>query len=152
MATEVCFENCTFEIVNTTYAFWAHCHTTSTFENCYFECNHLRPIATNGPKTIVNNCVFNNQHHYALRLFENNHNSQYVEFTNNTITGTRYPGKVDSEGINISKKDGSANITGKFVIKGNTDGLKYRHHEKVTMDASCVYDTDIENFAFEREQ
>ena len=152
MPTEVLFEDCKFVIENVDYAMWAHCYTTSIFENCYFECNHLRPIATNGPRTIVNNCVFNNQHHYALRLFENNHNSQYVEFTNNTITGTRSPGKVDSEGINISKKDGSANITGTFVIKGNTDGLKYRHHEKVTMDASCVYDTDIENFAFEREQ
>ena len=60
--------------------------------------------------------------------------------------------KGEFEGINISKKGGNAVVLGNFTIKGNTDGLKYRHHKNVTMDANCEYDTDIANFAFEREQ
>jgi hypothetical protein len=73
-----------------------------------------------------------------------------VKFINNIITGTNTKGEF--EGVNISRKATPAIILADFTIKGNTSGLKYRHHADVTMGSDCTYDTDIEGFAFEREQ
>ena len=84
-----------------------------------------------------------------MRIFENSGERQTVVYTNNTVTGTNDKGEF--EGINISKKGGSATIFADFTIKGNTEGLKYRYHKDNTMDASCTYVTDITNFAFEKE-
>ena len=150
-ATTVAFENCVFDLSgDVVYGFSSYASTNATFENCYFNCFEKRPIATNGANTVVNGCSFDNQYHYSLRLFENNQELQTVVYTNNTITGSNSKGEF--EGINISKKGNNAVVLGNFTIKGNTVGLKYRHHKNVTMDANCEYDTDIANFAFEREQ
>ena len=149
--TTVEMEDCNFIIDgDATYGFSSYASTNATFINCYFDCNKKRPIATNGAKTTVTGCTFNNQYHYSLRIFENAEQAQTVEYTNNTIIGSNDKGEF--EGINISKKGGTATILGSFTIKGNTAGLKYRHHANVNMSTNCTYDTDITNFAFEREQ
>ena len=67
-----------------------------------------------------------------------------------TVTGSNAKGEF--EGINISKKGGTATVVGNFTIKGNTAGLKYRHHKNVTMSDACTYDSDIAGFAFEKEE
>lgn len=144
-------EKCTFDLSgDVTYGFYAYASTNATFTNCVFECGKKRPIASNGDKTTVTGCTFNNQYHYSLRLFENSGNKQTVVFTNNTIKGSN--DKDEFEGINFSRKGTPATILGDFTIKGNTADLKYRYHKEATMSTSCKYDTDIENFAFEQEQ
>ena len=135
---------------NVTYGFSSYASTNATFTECEFECYKKRPIATNGDVTKVMNCTFNNQYHYSVRIFENAEAKQTVVYTNNVITGSNDKGEF--EGINISKKGGSATILGDFTIKGNPTTLKYRHHKLVDMSAACTYDTDIAGFAFEREQ
>ena len=80
---------------------------------------------------------------------ENSGEKQTVVFTNNTIQGSN--DKNEFEGVNISKKGNTAVVLGSFTIKGNTTGLKYRHHKNVTMSDGCSYDTDITGFAFEKE-
>lgn len=151
VATNVEFNNCKFDINgDAVYGFSSYASTNATFNACEFECYKKRPIATNGANTTVNGCTFNNQYHYSLRIFENSGALQTVVYTNNTVIGSNDKGEF--EGINISKKGGTAEILGNFTIKGNTANLKYRHHKNVTMDAACVYDTDITNFAFESEE
>lgn len=150
VATNVEFNNCKFDINgDAVYGFSSYASTNATFNACEFECYKKRPIATNGANTTVDGCTFNNQYHYSLRIFENSGDLQTVVYTNNTVIGSNDKGEF--EGINISKKGGSAVVLGNFTIKGNTADLKYRHHKNVTMDAACVYDTDIANFAFEKE-
>ena len=75
-------------------------------------------------------------------------NMQTVVYTNNVVTGTNDKGEF--EGINISKRAGSATILGAFTIKGNTEGLKYRYHKNNTMSDACTYDVD-NGIVFERE-
>ena len=142
--------NCTFNLSGgVTYGYYAYASTNVTFDGCTFNCNKIRPIANNGDAITVTGCTFNNQYHYSVRIFENSGKKQAVVFTDNTIQGSNDKGEF--EGINISKRGGTATIYGDFTIKGNTD-VKYRHQKNVTMDASCTYDTDIKNFAFEKEQ
>ncbi len=144
------FENCVFNIVApTVYGYYGYAHNNPVFEGCTFNCNGIRPIASNGASMTVNGCTFVDQYHYSVRIFENAGELQTVVYTNNTVQGTNAKGEF--EGINISKKGTSAVVLGNFTIKGNTNTLKYRHHKNVTMDAACVYDTDIANFAFEKE-
>ncbi len=144
------FENCVFNIVApTVYGYYGYAHNNPVFEGCTFNCNGIRPIASNGASMTVNGCTFVDQYHYSVRIFENAGELQTVVYTNNTVQGTNAKGEF--EGINISKKGSSAVVLGNFTIKGNTNTLKYRHHKNVTMDAACVYDTDIANFAFEKE-
>lgn len=146
------FEECTFDLVGpTTYGYYGYSHDTPAFVGCTFNCNHIRPIANNGDSILVDGCTFNDQYHYAVRIYENAEERQTVTFTNNVINGTPAAGKADFEGINISKKGGTATVYGDFTIKGNTP-VAYRHHNQVTMDAGCTYDSDIAGFAFEREQ
>ena len=143
-------EECTLDLTAPTiYGFYGYAHNTPVFKNSTFNCNKIRPIANNGDAITVTGCTFNDQYHYSLRLFENAGERQTVIFTNNTIQGRNDKGEF--EGINISKKGGTATIFADFTIKGNTD-VKYRHHKQVTMDATCTYDTDIKDFAFEKEQ
>ena len=150
VATNVEFNNCKFDINgDAVYGFSSYASTNATFNACEFECYKKRPIATNGANTTVDGCTFNNQYHYSLRIFENSGALQTVVYTNNTVIGSNDKGEF--EGINISKKGGSAVVLGNFTIKGNTADLKYRHHKDVTMATACVYDTDITNFAFEKE-
>ena len=150
VATNVEFNNCKFDINgDAVYGFSSYASTNATFNACEFECYKKRPIATNGANTTVNGCTFNNQYHYSLRIFENSGALQTVVYTNNTVIGSNDKGEF--EGINISKKGGSAVILGNFTIKGNTNTLKYRLHKNVTMSDACTYDTDITNFAFEKE-
>lgn len=147
----VTFEDCTFDLVDkTVYGFYGYAHNSPVFKNCTFNCNKIRPIASNGPSLTVTGCTFNNQYHYSVRIFENSAEKQTIVYTNNTVTGSNDKGEF--EGINISKKGGTATVLADFTIKGNTTGLKYRHHKQVTMSESCTYDTDIEGFVFEKEQ
>ena len=147
--TNIKFEDCTFDLTGpTVYGFYGYADNTPVFEDCTFNCNKIRPIANNGPALTVNNCTFNNQYHYSARIYENSGEKQTIVFTNNTIQGEN--DKNEFEGINISKKGTTATVLGDFTIKGNTN-VKYRHHKDVTMSENCVYTTDIENFAFEKE-
>ncbi len=149
--TTVEFTDCKFDIDGeAVYAFTSYASTNATFNGCEFECYKKRPISTNGDNTTVTGCTFNNQYHYSVRIFENDTKVQNVIYTNNIITGANDKGEF--EGINISKKGNSAVVLGNFTIKGNTSTLKYRHHKNVTMSDACTYDTDIANFAFEKEQ
>ena len=147
----ITFRSCIFDIVGpTTYGFFGYAHNDPKFYDCTFNCNGIRPIANNGKSIVVDGCVFVNQYHYSVRIYENSEETQDVVYTNNIVRGTNDKGEF--EGINISKKAGTATIHANFTIKGNTSGLKYRHHSAVTMGSDCTYDTDIVNFAFEREQ
>ena len=147
----ITFRSCIFDIVGpTTYGFFGYAHNDPKFYDCTFNCNGIRPIANNGKSIVVDGCVFVNQYHYSVRIYENSEETQDVVYTNNTVIGTNSKGEF--EGVNISKKAGTATIHANFTIKGNTSGLKYRHHSAVTMGSDCTYDTDIVNFAFEREQ
>ena len=147
----ISFRSCIFDIVGpTTYGFFGYAHNDPKFYDCTFNCNGIRPIANNGKSIVVDGCVFVNQYHYSVRIYENSEETQDVVYTNNTVIGTNSKGEF--EGVNISKKAGTATIHANFTIKGNTSGLKYRHHSAVTMGSDCTYDTDIVNFAFEREQ
>ena len=147
----ISFRSCIFDIVGpTTYGFFGYAHNDPKFYDCTFNCNGIRPIANNGKSIVVDGCVFVNQYHYSVRIYENSEETQDVVYRNNTVIGTNSKGEF--EGINISKKAGTATIHANFTIKGNTSGLKYRHHSAVTMGSDCTYDTDIVNFAFEREQ
>ncbi len=147
---KVLMKNCTFDLVGpTVYGFYGFAHDEPVFDGCTFNCNKIRPIASNGPSMTVTGCTFNNQYHYSVRIFENAEAKQTVVFTNNVIQGSNDKGEF--EGINISKKGNSATVTADFTIKGNT-AVKYRHHKNVTMSDACTYDTDIANFAFEREE
>ena len=147
----ITFRSCIFDIVGpTTYGFFGYAHNDPKFYDCTFNCNGIRPIANNGKSIVVDGCVFVNQYHYSVRIYENSEETQDVVYTNNTVIGTNSKGEF--EGINISKKAGTATIHANFTIKGNNSGLKYRHHSAVTMGSDCTYDTDIVNFAFEREQ
>ena len=140
-----------FDIVApTVYGFYGYALNSPEFQGCTFNCNGIRPIASNGPSVVVNGCTFVDQYHYSVRIFENNSAVQDVVYTNNVVCGTN--GKGEFEGVNISKKGGAATVVGNFTIKGNTAGLKYRHHKQVTMSDACTYDSDIANFAFEREE
>lgn len=144
------FENCVFNIVApTVYGYYGYALNNPVFEGCTFNCNGIRPIASNGASMTVNGCTFVDQYHYSVRIFENSGALQTVVYTNNTVQGTNAKGEF--EGINISKKGSSAVVLGNFTIKGNTNTLKYRHHKNVTMSDACSYDTDIANFAFEKE-
>lgn len=144
------FENCVFNIVApTVYGYYGYALNNPVFEGCTFNCNGIRPIASNGASMTVNGCTFVDQYHYSVRIFENSGALQTVVYTNNTVQGTNAKGEF--EGINISKKGSSAVVLGNFTIKGNTNTLKYRHHKNVTMSNACSYDTDIANFAFEKE-
>lgn len=144
------FENCVFDIVGpTVYGYYGYALNNPVFEGCTFNCNGIRPIASNGASIVVNGCTFNDQYHYSVRIFENSGDLQTVVYTNNTVQGTNAKGEF--EGVNISKKGTTAVVLGNFKIKGNTSTLKYRHHKAVTMSAECTYDTDIANFAFEKE-
>jgi len=146
----VTFQNCTFDIVGSTvYGFYGYAHNNPKFYNCTFNCNGIRPIASNGASIVVDRCTFVDQYHYSVRIFENAGEKQTVVYTNNIVKGTNTKGEF--EGVNISKKAGTATIHANFTIKGNTSGLKYRHHKNVTMGSDCTYDTDITNFAFEKE-
>ena len=148
---KITFRSCIFDIVGpTTYGFFGYAHNDPKFYDCTFNCNEIRPIANNGKSIVVDGCVFVNQYHYSVRIYENSEETQDVVYTNNTVIGTNSKGEF--EGVNISKKAGTATIHANFTIKGNTSGLKYRHHSAVTMGSDCTYDTDIVNFAFEREQ
>ena len=148
---KITFRSCTFDIVGpTTYGFFGYAHNDPKFYDCTFNCNGIRPIANNGKSIVVDGCVFVDQYHYSVRIYENSEETQDVVYTNNTVIGTN--SKDEFEGVNISKKAGTATIHANFTIKGNTSGLKYRHHSAVTMGSDCTYDTDIVNFAFEREQ
>lgn len=143
---KVKFEDCTFNLNGpTVYGYYGYAENEPVFEGCVFNCNGIRPIANNGPSIKVSGCEFNDQYQYAVRIFENSGEVQDVEFVNNVIQGTTV--KTPVEGINISKKGSTATILGNFTIKGNTAGLAYRHHEKVTMSADCQYDVD-QNIAF----
>ena len=151
LSSDLTFEDCTFDIVGpTVYGFYGYAQNDPKFYDCTFNCNGIRPIANNGKSIVVDGCVFVNQYHYSVRIYENSEETQDVVYTNNTVIGTNSKGEF--EGINISKKAGTATIHANFTIKGNTSGLKYRHHSAVTMGSDCTYDTDIVNFAFEREQ
>ena len=142
-------EECTLDLEGpTVYGFYGYANNTPVFKNSIFNCNKIRPIANNGAAITVTGCTFNDQYHYSVRIFENSGAKQTVVFTYNTIKGSNDMGEF--EGINISKKGGTATILADFTIKGNTN-VKYRHHEKVTMSSDCTYDTDIVNFAFEKE-
>lgn len=144
------FENCVFDLVApTVYGYYGYALNNPVFEGCTFNCNGIRPIASNGASMTVNGCTFVDQYHYSVRIFENSGALQTVVYTNNTVQGTNAKGEF--EGINISKKGSSAVVLGNFTIKGNTNTLKYRHHKNVTMSDACTYDTDIANFAFEKE-
>ena len=148
---KITFRSCTFDIVGpTTYGFFGYAHNDPKFYDCTFNCNGIRPIANNGKSIVVDGCVFVDQYHYSVRIYENSEETQDVVYTNNIVRGTNSKGEF--EGVNISKKAGTATIHANFTIKGNTSGLKYRHHSAVTMGSDCTYDTDIVNFAFEREQ
>lgn len=155
---KVRFEKCTFDIVGpTVYGFYGYAHNDPSFVECVFNCNGIRPIASNGDSMTIIGCTFNNAYHYAARIFENDNELQTIVFTDNVMQGTNKKGEF--EGVNISKKGGTATVLGNFTIKGNTatyDGnattLRYRHHKNVTMSADCTYDSDIADFAFEREE
>ncbi len=150
---DVRFENCTFDIVGPTiYGFYGYAHNTPEFIGCTFNCNHIRPIASDGDSMTIDGCTFNDQYHYSVRIFENSNERQKVIYTNNKVLGTPAAGKAEFEGINISKKGETATVFADFTINGNTAGLKFRHHKNVTMDSSCTYNSDIEGFAFEKEE
>ena len=145
------FEECTFNLVGpTVYGFYGHSWNDPKFYNCTFNCNGIRPIANNGDSIVVDGCTFVDQYHYSVRIFEHSGYKQTVKFINNIITGNNTKGEF--EGVNISKKATTATILADFTIKGNTSGLKYRHHKDVEMSDNCTYDTDIVNFKFEKEQ
>ena len=134
--TNVRFENCTFDIVGPTiYGFYGYADNNPEFVNCTFNCNKIRPIANNGDRITVTGCKFYNQYHYAVRIYENSGDRQTVVFTNNTFEGTNDKGEF--EGVNISKKGGTATVYADFTISGNT-AAKYRYHKNVTLDASCT--------------
>ena len=143
--------NCVFDLVGpTAYGFYGYAANSPEFQGCTFNCNGIRPIASNGPSVVVNGCTFVNQYHYSVRIYENSGEVQNVVYTNNVVSGSNAKGEF--EGINISKKGNTATVVGNFTIKGNTAGLKYRHHNQVTMSDACTYDTDIVSFAFAREE
>ena len=143
--------NCVFNLVApTNYGFYGYADNSPEFQGCTFNCNKIRPIASNGPALTVNGCTFVDQYHYSVRIFENSGEDQNVVYTNNVVSGSNAKGEF--EGINISKKGSTATVVGNFTIKGNTAGLKYRHHNQVTMSDACTYDTDIVSFAFAREE
>ncbi len=134
--TNVSFENCTFDLVGpTTYGFYGYATINPVFVGCTFNCNKIRPIANNGTNVTVDGCTFIDQYHYSVRIFENAGERMNVVFTNNTIKGSNDKGEF--EGINISKKGGSATVFADFTIEGNTN-VKYRYHKNVTLDASCT--------------
>lgn len=143
---DVRFEECTFDLVGpTVYGFYGYAHNTPEFVNCTFNCNKIRPIASNGDSVTVTGCTFVNQYHYSVRIFENSNERQTVIYTNNTVTGSNDKGEF--EGVNISKKGENPIVSADFTFSGNTEGLKYRYHKLVTLDASC---TGAE--VFEREE
>lgn len=143
---DVRFEECTFDLVGpTVYGFYGYAHNTPEFVNCTFNCNKIRPIASNGDSMTVTGCTFVNQYHYSVRIFENSNERQTVIYTNNTVTGSNDKGEF--EGVNISKKGENPIVSADFTFSGNTEGLKYRYHKLVTLDASC---TGAE--VFEREE
>ena len=151
LSSNITMEDCTFDIVGpTVYGFYGYAANKPVFKNCTFNCNGIRPIASNGPALTITGCTFNDQYHYSARIFENSGEKQTIVYTNNIVQGSNTKGEF--EGINISKKGGTATVIGDFIIKGNTSGLKYRHHKDVTMSESCTYDTDIIDFKFEKEQ
>ncbi len=134
--TNVRFENCTFDLVGPTeYGFYGYANINPEFVGCTFNCNEIRPIANNGTNVTVDGCTFINQYHYSVRIYENSGERMNIVFTNNTIKGSN--GKGEFEGINISKKGGSATVFADFTIEGNTN-VKYRYHKNVTLDASCT--------------
>ena len=148
------FEGCTFQLAGPTiYGFYGYAENSPEFVNCVFNCNEIRPIASNGPSIIVDGCTFINQYHYSVRAFENSGNQQTIVYTNNTVKGTNAKGEF--EGVNFSKKGGNgAVINADITISGNTatyDGvateLKYRYHSGAVLGA-CTGDYTI----FEQEQ
>ena len=148
--SNITMTECTFNLVGpTVYGFYGYAENNPVFEGCVFNCNKIRPIASNGDEITVNGCTFNNQYHYAVRIFENSGETQTVVFTNNVMQGANDKGEF--EGINISKKGNTATVVADFTITGNSVA-KYRHHNKVTMSDACTYNTDITHFAFEREE
>ena len=135
--TNVRFENCTFDLVGpTNYGFYGYATINPEFVGCTFNCNKIRPIASNGTNVTIDGCTFIDQYHYSVRIFENSGERMNVVFTNNTIKGSNDKGEF--EGINISKKGNTATVLADFTIEGNTTGLKYRYHKNVTLDASCT--------------
>lgn len=151
LSSNITMEDCTFDIVGpTVYGFYGYAANKPVFKNCTFNCNGIRPIASNGPALTITGCTFNDQYHYSARIYENSGEMQTIVYTNNTVQGSNTKGEF--EGINISKKASTATVVGDFTIKDNTPDLKYRHHKDVTMSESCTYDTDIIDFKFEKEQ
>ena len=135
--TNVRFENCTFDLVGpTNYGFYGYATINPEFVGCTFNCNKIRPIASNGTNVTIDGCTFIDQYHYSVRIFENAGERMNVVFTNNTIKGSNDKGEF--EGINISKKGNTATIFADFTISDNTTGLKYRYHKNVTLDAGCT--------------
>jgi len=150
LSADITMEECTFDLTGpTVYGFYGYALNSPVFNKCIFNCNKIRPIASNGPALTVTGCTFNDQYHYSARIFENSGEKQTIVFTGNTILGSNDKGEF--KGINISKKGETATVLGDFTIKGNTN-VKYRHHKQVTMSADCTYDADIVNFAFESEK
>lgn len=159
VASDVEFNGCMFDMGgNVTYGFSSYASTNSKFDSCYFFCDNKRPIATNGSKTVVTGCAFYSPYHYALRIFENAEAAQEVTFTNNKYFNSNDKGEY--EGINISKKGGTATILGTFTVGNNKvngvlstpETLKFRHHKNVTMSDECVYNcTDGSFTGFESE-
>lgn len=161
VASDVEFNGCMFDMGgNVTYGFSSYASTNSKFDSCYFFCDNKRPIATNGSKTVVTGCAFYSPYHYALRIFENGGSNSYQEvtFTNNKYFNSNDKGEY--EGINISRKGGTATILGTFTIGNNKvngvlstpETLKFRHHKDVTMSDECVYNcTDGSFTGFESE-
>ncbi len=148
--SNITMTECTFDLVGpTVYGFYGYAENNPVFEGCVFNCNKIRPIASNGDAITVNGCTFNNQYHYAVRIFENAGDAQTVVFTNNVMQGANDKGEF--EGINISKKGSTATVVADFTITGNSVA-KYRHHKNVTMSDACTYTTDIADFAFESEE
>lgn len=148
LSSKINVVGCTMNLTGpTVYGFYGYAENSPVFEGCTFNCNKIRPIANNGDAITVTGCTFVDQYHYSVRIFENSGQRQTVVYTNNTVTGTNDKGEF--EGVNISKKGGTATIFADFTINGNTEGLKYRHHKAVTMDPSCTY--DVTGFAFEKE-
>ena len=89
----ITFRSCIFDIVGpTTYGFFGYAHNDPKFYDCTFNCNGIRPIANNGKSIVVDGCVFVNQYHYSVRIYENSEETQDVVYTNNTVIGTNSKG------------------------------------------------------------